>query len=346
MEPLRVFSDHVEILDQRQLPQAVRYLNAHRASDVVEAIRTLAVRGAPAIGIAGLYGLWLEARYLAEAGESGFMDKLLVAAQQLRHARPTAVNLSWAIDRALGRLTPGPADEVVTRLRDMADTLRQEEEERNARMAQLGAQLLPSRDSRVLTHCNTGSLATVGVGTALGVIREGYRQGRVAMVWVDETRPLLQGSRMTAWELLQDQIPATLITDSMAAGLMQQGQVDAVFVGADRIALNGDTANKVGTYGLAVLAQYHRIPFYVVAPVSTIDEHIASGQDIPIEERQADEVRLIRGVPIAPEGMAVKNPAFDVTPYALISAIITDRGVVYPPFDQKLRQLLEEDQHA
>ncbi|WP_420824553.1 S-methyl-5-thioribose-1-phosphate isomerase [Sulfobacillus harzensis] len=339
MEPIRPTADAVEILDQRALPERMRYIRCTRADMVVDAIQSLAVRGAPAIAVAGLYGLWVEA--LALAGHTNGTDELEAAKDRIRNARPTAVNLAWAVDKVWAT-RPGEGSALVRYLRREADALYQEESLRNERMAQFGAALLPP-SSRVLTHCNTGSLATIGLGTALGVIRQAYADGRIDQVWVDETRPLLQGSRLTAWELVQDGIPATLITDSMAASLMAQGKVDAVLVGADRIAANGDTANKIGTYGLAVLAHFHHIPFYVVAPLSTIDRTLSSGNAIPIEERAAHEVREIRGQAIAPRDMPVFNPAFDVTPSSLISAIVTDTGVAQGDFETGIAKLLEQE---
>ena len=341
VEAVKAGRDNIEILDQRRLPASVEFLTCRNAADVIMAIQTLAVRGAPAIGIAGLYALWLEA--LTLQGGPDFWRNLEAGKERIKHARPTAVNLAWAVDRVWRSLSPQWVDDaVVQHLKRAADALVVEEESRSARMAAFGASLL-EKGYRVLTHCNTGSLATAGVGTALGVIREGHRTGRLEMVWVDETRPLLQGARLTAWELMQDGIPATLITDNMAATLMAQGQVDAVIVGADRICANGDTANKIGTYGLAVLARHHRVPFYVAAPLSTVDLTLPDGSDIPIEQRAADEVRAFHGALAAPRGMPVYNPAFDVTPGPLIEAIITDRGVAREPYAASLRTLFEQE---
>ncbi len=340
IEPIRPEQDALELMDQRALPEEVRFLHCTRGNEVIEAIQTLAVRGAPAIGIAGAYGLWLEARALRDA--SDFQSRVKEAKDAIRNARPTAVNLAWAIDRIWRQVEGMAASEMVPRLREMADQLFHEEWARNDRMASYGADLLLP-GSRVLTHCNTGSLATVGVGTALGVIREGHRRGLVREVLADETRPLLQGARLTAWELQQDQIPVAVITDSMAASLMAAGRVDAVLVGADRICANGDTANKIGTYSLAVLAQYHHVPFYVAAPMSTIDPELADGSQIPIEQRNPDEVRQVRGAIIAPRDVAVYNPAFDVTPGALITAIITDRGVARWPYGRDIPRLIKTE---
>lgn len=338
IEPIRPETASVTILDQRALPDAIRYWRCTSADDVVQAIQTLAVRGAPAIGIAGLYALWLEAESLR--GRDDFWTVLGEAKDRVRGARPTAVNLQWAVDRVWKTVRDCNPEQVPSLLRQAADQLAQEEQGRNTRMAEWGVQTL-TPGSRVLTHCNTGSLATVGMGTALGVIREGFRQGLVDRVWVDETRPLLQGARLTAWELLQDDIPATLITDNAAASLMAQGLVDVVLVGADRICANGDTANKIGTYSLAVLAHYHHIPFYVVAPLSTMDLTLDQGDQIPIEERNHDEVRTVRGSVVAPQEVSVFNPAFDVTPEYLVSGIITDVGVLHQPYRTSISALVD-----
>ncbi|MCY0878111.1 MAG: S-methyl-5-thioribose-1-phosphate isomerase [Firmicutes bacterium] len=336
IEAIRPGAETVDLLDQRLLPDRVEYVRCRRAEDVVALIQALAVRGAPLIGIAGLYAWWLEARALRD--QAAGWETLMAAKETIARARPTAVNLRWALDRAAARVVGLTGPDLAAAIRREADLLAQEERARSHAMAVRGASLL-GRGSRVLTHCNTGSLATAGVGTALGVIREGYRTGAVSRVWVDETRPLLQGARLTAWELLQDGIPATLITDSMAGFLMARGEVDAVVVGADRIAANGDTANKIGTYALAVLAHHHRIPFYVVAPMSTLDLARDAGSDIPIEERDGSEVRTVRGVAVAPLAVEAYNPAFDVTPGSLITAIVTDRGLAYPPYRETLAQL-------
>lgn len=335
--PIRVLADAIEILDQRALPQMTRYFRCDTGADVVAAIQSLAVRGAPAIAIAGLYGLWLDARTLNTGND--FFTNLRTRAQVLRAARPTAVNLMRALDDALKAVAELDPESAINSLRWMADRLAREEQARSQRMAAFGADLIPS-SSAVLTHCNTGSLATMGLGTALGVIREAHRRTLIRQVWVDETRPLLQGARLTAWELQQDGIPATLITDSMAASLMSHGLVSAILVGADRIALNGDTANKIGTYGLAVLAHFHGIPFYVVAPMSTFDPAMPSGADIPIEERNPAEVRMVAGQMLAPEHFPAYNPAFDVTPGSLITAIVTDLGVLRPPYGTAIPELV------
>jgi methylthioribose-1-phosphate isomerase len=341
IEAIRPTANAVDILDQRELPDRVEYLHCTRASDVVHAIQTLAVRGAPLIGVAALYGWWLEARALQ--GHADFLNLVAHVKLDLERARPTAVNLSWALDRAATRVAGLTGSEMVEAIRHEADLLYDEERQRSERMAHFGATLLPLK-SQVLTHCNTGSLATIGPGTALGVIREGYRLGMVTHIWVDETRPLLQGARLTAWELLQDDMAMTVITDNMAGILMARGQVDAVIVGADRIAANGDTANKIGTYSLAVLAHFHGVPFYVVAPMSTIDWTMDRGINIPIEERNPDEVRRVGGHLITPASARAYNLAFDVTPSELITAIVTDVGVAYPPYRDTLARLRAREQ--
>jgi methylthioribose-1-phosphate isomerase len=297
----------VRLVDQRRLPGELVLLECRTVEELCEAIRTLAVRGAPALGAAGAMGIALAAATGEPLGE---------AAERLRATRPTAVNLAWGVDRALA--AADPAAEAVR--------IAEEDVARNRRLGAHGAQLLPI-GARVLTHCNAGSLACVGYGTALGVIRAAHELGRRPSVWVDETRPVLQGARLTAWELQRLGIPCTLVADVMAASLMASGDVDAVIVGADRIAANGDVANKIGTYGLAVLARHHGIPFYVAAPVSTLDPATPDGAAIPVELRHAEEVASLAGVAVAPKGMAVENRAFDVTPAELVTAYVTEEGV-------------------
>lgn len=315
--------DHLRLLDQRRLPHEEVWLDCRSADDVVRAIRDLVVRGAPAIGIAAAWGVALAARR---------GDDLESALAKLRAARPTAVNLMWALDRMCARVHGGANAQV---LAEEAQKIQDEDLAANRRMGELGAALIEP-GSAVLTHCNTGSLATAGFGTALGVIRAGVEAGRIARVYAGETRPWLQGARLTMWELTRDGIPATLIADSAAAHLMRQHKLQWVIVGADRIAANGDTANKIGTYGLAVLAQAHGIPLYVVAPRSTVDLALADGDGIPIEERAPDEVTHVRGVALAPEGVHAANPAFDVTPARYISAIITEAGIARAPYTESL----------
>jgi len=322
-EPLRPVlydevRDLVRLLDQRRLPGEEAWLELSSAADVAEAIKTLAVRGAPAIGVAAAYGVAVEARRGAGPAQ------LRRVAAMLRQARPTAVNLAWAVGRVSTRLEEGPEA-----LLAEAHAIRDEDEAACRRMGALGAPLLP-RGATVLTHCNAGALATAGYGTALGVIRAAHEAGNPVRVLADETRPFFQGARLTAWELHRDGIPVTVLTDGMAGWLMQRGEIQCVVVGADRIAANGDVANKIGTYGLAVLAAHHRIPFYVAAPWSTVDLETATGAGIPIEERPSDEVTLIGTLRIAPLGVQARYPAFDVTPAALVTAIVTERGLVRP----------------
>lgn len=322
VQPIRWTHDALQLLDQRKLPREVVYVECLTASDVAKAIRDMVVRGAPAIGVAAAFGLAL-------AAKRG--DDISSAAGELRRARPTAVNLAWAVDRVLEASARG--EDLEREAQKMFD----EDIEANRRIGRNGAALIGNR-ATLLTHCNAGALATAGYGTALGVVRAAVEAGKSIAVFADETRPYLQGARLTAWELQQDGIDVTLITDNMAGHFFQQGKFDAVVVGADRIAANGDTANKIGTYTVAVLANAHNVPFYVAAPWSTIDVRCPSGADIPIEERSATEVVEISGVRVAPEGIAVRHPAFDVTPARLITAIITDRGVLRAPYGEAIRK--------
>ncbi|MEA2409618.1 MAG: methylthioribose-phosphate isomerase [Thermoleophilaceae bacterium] len=301
------------LLDQTALPDDERWLRLTSAEEVAGAIRRLAVRGAPAIGLAAAYGLALEELHGRDVH---------VAADILRATRPTAVNLGWAIDRALAH---GGS------LVELADSMAAEQLEQDLLIGEYGAELLPT-GARVLTHCNTGPLATGGAGTAGAALAAAWRSGRLQSVWVDETRPLLQGARLTAWELGREGIPYELVPDSAAGALMSRGLVDAVLVGADRIAANGDVANKIGTYAVAALAGRHGVPFYVAAPRSTIDPDTPDGESIPIEERAPEEVTSLRGVRVAPEGAGARNLAFDVTPYELVTGIVTEEGLVEPPF--------------
>lgn len=320
VEPIRWTSNKLHLLDQRRLPREVTYVECGNAQEVATAIREMVVRGAPAIGVAAAFGLALEAR---NGGD------IASAATLLRSARPTAVNLMWAVDRMLAAHAAGA--DLSREARQMFD----EDVAANRRIGRYGAELLGGR-STVLTHCNAGALATAGYGTALGVVRAAVEAGKTVAVFADETRPYLQGARLTAWELQQDGIDVTLITDNMSGHFFQQGTFDAVIVGADRIAANGDAANKIGTYTVAVLANAHGVPFYVAAPVSTIDPATPDGSAIPIEERSAAEVTEIGGTQVAPAGVKVRHPAFDVTPARLISAIITDQGVLRPPYSDSI----------
>ena len=314
VEPLRWHGERLELLDQRLLPGETRYVTCRSAAEVAQAIRDMVVRGAPAIGCAAAFGISLS---------HGSPE----AYEVLAKSRPTAVNLFWALDRM----------KKAKDLRKEAEAIFAEDLETNRAIGRLGAELIASR-ARVMTHCNTGALATAGHGTALGVIRSA--KDKQVSVIACETRPYLQGARLTAWECVQEGIPCTLITDSMAGHLMSRGEVDAVIVGADRVAANGDVANKIGTYALAVLARRHNIPFYVAAPLSSFDPAIPDGSRIPIEERAADEVTGFRGTRWAPEGVAVRNPAFDVTPAELITALITEKGVVLEPDRSRVAALL------
>jgi len=330
----------VVLIDQRRLPHELELLRCRHPREVAEAIRGMAVRGAPAIGIAAAFGLVL-AVPAAAAGARAAADAFEEACRELAATRPTAVNLFWAIER-MRRRFHALEGRGGTALREglLEEALAMQAEDLAAcrRMGDLGAALLPA-EAHVLTHCNAGALATAGYGTALGVIRSAARIGRLRSVFADETRPHLQGARLTAWELMQDGIPATLIADSMAGFLMARGEVNAVVVGADRIVANGDVANKIGTYTLAVLAREHAIPFYVAAPVSTFDLATPDGSRIPIEERPPEEVTHHGGRRLAPEGVAVRNPAFDVTPHRYVTAIVCERGVARPPYPESLRAL-------
>ena len=322
----------VRLIDQRQLPGQVVYLDCADHHEVAEAIRNLSVRGAPAIGIAAAMGLALGARSIQTRDPDHFLRELSRIADELAATRPTAVNLFWALDRmkrvAASSRNLGAA--LVTRLIDESQAILDEDIAMNRAMGKIGATLIESGDT-ILTHCNAGALATGGYGTALGVIRAAWEDGKKIRVIADETRPVLQGARLTAWELMQDDIPVTLITDNMAGALMREGRIQRCIVGADRIAANGDVANKIGTYGVAVLARYHGIPFYVAAPTSTLDLSIPSGAHIPIEARDPREVTHVQGLAhIAPDGVDVANPAFDVTPADLITAIITEKGAFRP----------------
>jgi methylthioribose-1-phosphate isomerase len=321
--------DVVRVLDQKRLPAEEVWLDLGSAREVEAAIKDLTVRGAPAIGVAAAYALAVEARRGAAPAA------LREAAERLVRARPTAVNLAWAVRRMSRRLGLG-ADVI---LRE-AHAIRDEDEAACRRIGALGAPLIPPR-ARVLTHCNAGALATAGYGTALGVVRAAVEAGNPISVFADETRPFLQGARLTAWELHRDGIPVTLLTDGMAGWLMARGEIACVVVGADRIAANGDVANKIGTYALAVLAAHHHLPFYVAAPWSTVDLETASGAAIPIEERGDDEVVTLAGQRIAPVGVPARYPAFDVTPEALVTALVTERGVVRRPYAEGLRALAQ-----
>jgi methylthioribose-1-phosphate isomerase len=316
----------VRLIDQRALPGELRFVECATVDELCDAITSLAVRGAPALGAAGAFGVGLAGYTIAD--EPG----VRVAARRLASARPTASNLAWGVARALGALEQGGADAALAE----AERVAAADVAANRALGGFGAELVPA-GARVLTHCNAGSLATVGFGTALGVVRAAHDAGKRPTVWAGETRPVLQGARLTAWELDRLGIPVTVIADVMAGSLMATGDVDLVVVGADRIAANGDVANKIGTYPLAVLAREHGVPFIVAAPTSTIDVATPTGAGIPVEERPEDEVVRVAGERIAPEGVAAANRAFDVTPARLVTAIVTERGVLRPPYEGVLR---------
>jgi methylthioribose-1-phosphate isomerase len=337
--------EEVIILDQTKLPAEETYLHCRDHREVAEAIRKLSVRGAPAIGVAAGMGLALGAGLLEDGmPRPEFKEKLEEISRDLAATRPTAVNLFWALDRMAGIYKGHPGSSVPEiKAALVAEALKIQEEDRSANVAmgKHGAPFIKAGD-RVLTHCNAGALATAAHGTALGVIRTAREEGRDFEVLADETRPLLQGARLTAWELARDGIPVRVITDSMAASMMSRGLVDLVIVGADRIAANGDVANKIGTYGLAVLSEAHGLPFYVAAPSSTFDLSLSDGRLIPIEEREEEEVTVIGGRRLVPTGVPAANPAFDVTPARLVTAMITEKGVIYPPYDVNIKKVLED----
>ncbi len=333
--PIRWTEEHLELLDQTLLPGEERWLVCRAPEEVGDAIRRLAVRGAPAIGVAAAFGAVLGLAGVEERG--ALLPRYDAVAAALNATRPTAVNLRWALERGRQRLAAelahgGDTAAIRAALWRWAQGLWAEDVRRNRAIGEAGKTLFRPGD-RVLTHCNAGALATAGFGTAVGVIHAAWQSGCVRQVWVDETRPLLQGARLTAWEMARLGIPYRVLPDSAAATLLARGEVERIVVGADRIARNGDTANKVGTYPLAVVAHRHGVPFYIAAPTSTVDPRISTGAEIPIEERAAEEVTTLAGRRLAPAGAAVFNPAFDVTPHELIAAIVTERGVVLPPFD-------------
>ena len=339
--PLEWRGDTLRILDQRKLPLAEVWIETSDYRLVIESIRNMSVRGAPAIGIAGAYGLVLAAMELAQTSNGHFSDHLHASAREIKRARPTGANLGWAIDRMLSASASAQTtEEVIADLAHEAAAIHREDIESNHRIGGHGAKLIPW-GSRVLTHCNTGALATGGYGTALGIIRTAWAERRLKHVYATETRPLLQGARLTAWELLRDDISASLIADSATGPLMRRGEVHAVIVGADRIASNGDVANKIGTYNLAVVARENGIPFYVAAPTSTFDTGISTGDEIPIEERDQEEVLRYGDARTAPDGLSAFNPAFDVTPNRYITAIVTEVGVGRPPYRRSLSALME-----
>ena len=336
--------DAVVMIDQRKLPTAEIYVTCKTAKDVAKAIKTMVIRGAPAIGVAAAMGIALGMRRSTATGTKQFVTEFQRVCDLMAATRPTAVNLFWAIDRMKKTFAEAAqrglsVAELKVRLEDEARAIHDEDVQSCRTMGAHGASLVPE-SARILTHCNAGALATAGYGTALGVIRAAAEQGKRVAVLADETRPFLQGARLTAWELVKDGIDTTVITDNMAAAMMRLQQVDLVVVGADRIAANGDVANKIGTYGVAVLAREHGIPFYVAAPISTVDLGTPDGSGIPIEERNDREVTHVGTSRLTPEGARIRNPAFDVTPSRYVTAIITERGIARAPYAESLAQLV------
>ena len=327
-------NDSVSLIDQTRLPAEYSYVEISRSEDMAQAIKTMIVRGAPAIGVAAAYGMYLGAREIETSSRHEFIQHLEKVAQMLRETRPTAVNLFWAISRILKAAyeTIGTIEEIKNTILETAQAINREDLQTCHQIGDNGLKGLPETPEKLtlLTHCNAGALATAGYGTALGVVRSAWREGRLSRVFADETRPRLQGAKLTTWECVQEGIPVTLITDSMAAHCMQKNLIDAVVVGADRIAANGDAANKIGTYSLALVAKAHNVPFYVAAPLSTVDFSLADGSQIPIEERNPAEIYQVGETILTPEGIDFYNPAFDVTPAELITAIMTEVGVFAP----------------
>jgi methylthioribose-1-phosphate isomerase len=340
-------ADAVVMIDQRKLPSEEIYVRCKTSADVARAIRTMVIRGAPAIGVAAAMGIALGMRNSTASGTKKFAGDFHRICELMATTRPTAVNLFWAIERmkrafAAAARAGESVDQIKERLDGEAGMIHDEDVAACRAMGAFGAAVVPD-DARILTHCNAGALATAGYGTALGVIRGAIEAGKRVTVLADETRPVLQGARLTAWELVREGIQTTVITDNMAGAIMRMGQIDLVVVGADRIAANGDTANKIGTYTLAVLAHEHAIPFYVAAPLSTIDLETSDGDHIPIEERHAKEVTHLGGTQLTPIGALIRNPAFDVTPHRFISGIITERGIVRAPYTESLRRAFETE---
>lgn len=332
--PVIWHEDRVLLIDQNRLPTEYVIVEISRCDDMARAIKTMIVRGAPAIGVAAAYGMYLGAREIKTEDRDAFLTQLEDIAQVLRQTRPTAVNLFWAIARMMKTAyeTIGSVDHLKASLLQTAQAIQVEDLQTCQAIGDSGLEVMPTTPHQlcILTHCNAGALATAGYGTALGVVRSAWREGRLARVYADETRPRLQGARLTSWECVQEGIPVTVITDSMAAHCMKQGLIDVVIVGADRIAANGDTANKIGTYSLAIVAKAHEVPFFVAAPLSTIDFELPSGSKIPIEERHPSEIYQIGETVVCPPGVEFYNPSFDITPAELITGIITEQGVVAP----------------
>ena len=338
IRPVKWESNQLHLIDQRILPDRYEYISYSESREVADAIKDMVVRGAPAIGIAAAFGVVLAARKHYSLNPDNWKTSIVEDLTYLRSSRPTAVNLFWALDQMQSVIEDSAGDPESVLLAKAMSILDDDISD-NKTMGELGANVLDN-DSRVLTHCNAGALATGGYGTALGVIRSGYEQGKIKQVYADETRPWMQGARLTAWELMYDDIPVTLQSDSVAGYLMQQGKINWVIVGSDRITANGDVANKIGTYSLAVLAKYHKVKFMVVAPTSTIDMSLASGDLIPIEQRKPEEVTSIGGKRIAAPDVNAWNPAFDVTPASLVDVIVTEKGVVHQPTLEKMQALM------
>ena len=330
-----------KMVDQTVVPYEYKFVNITSGDDMFDAIRNMIVRGAPAIGIAGAHGVILFAQELAQKGLSreDFVKQLIEKAEYMKTSRPTAVNLMWACEKQIEVIKNSKSDinGIIEELKVNGVKLENEDIEINKKIGDYGAEVVP-KGATILTHCNAGALATVGYGTALGVVRSAYAKDNTIQVFADETRPRQQGARITTFELAMDGIPVTLITDGMSGYFMNKGMIDMVVVGADRIASNGDTANKIGTYNLAIVANYHNVPFYIAAPLSTIDTSIETGKEIPIEERSHDEVTHINGKAVCAEGINVINPGFDVTPASLIKGIITEKGVLYPPYNESIKK--------
>ena len=341
MKPLEYKEGVLRLIDQTRLPREISWVECKTYNDVARAIKDMIVRGAPAIGVSAAYGIAIGARGIAANSGDVFFNELGKICDTVKNTRPTAVNLFWAVERIWKKAILNK-DKSICEIKDIIlneAMLMEQEDIKTNREIGLNGNSLIKEGWTILTHCNAGALATSDYGTALGVIRAAHESGKNIRVFADETRPYLQGSRLTVWELMEDGIPVTLICDNMAGHFMKEGLINCVIVGADRIALNGDTANKIGTYSLSVLAKENSIPFYIAAPVSTIDFTIESGEKIPIEERKAEEITHIKGIPIAPEGVRVRNPAFDVTPSKYITAIITEKGLIYPPYNINLPKL-------
>ncbi len=341
IKSLKFENDELILINQKKLPYEYSEFVCRTYQDIVFAIKNMIVRGAPAIGAATAYGVVLAAKEFKNEDKEDFLKEMYKACDIINNSRPTAVNLMWAIKRmkkVLELNKEHKTTKIFEKLRNEADNISKEDIETNKKMAKFGNKLIP-QNATILTHCNTGALATVGYGTALGVIREAHYSGKNILVYVDETRPLLQGARLTAWELVQENIPFKLVVDSTAGTLIRNSKIDLILVGADRIALNGDTANKIGTFMLSVIAKVYKTPFYVVAPTTTIDFEIETGDEITIEERSSDELTYISGVRIAPEDIEVYNPAFDVTPNENITSIITERGIIEKPFVENILKM-------